>query len=184
MKTRIAYLVGISTLCSVLPPSLPALQTPEPTMEIRPGIPASDGELSKAVWDHVTLGNELTGKRRYAEAEREFRSAATIARREGHLPSKSLWHLACAYYYAGNNPAAVGVLDELRREAARFGDLRVEALAIFNAAWLDGQAGRYARAQSLVNELQTLLRSPYMPIATRDHLTARLNTPGEIAVRP
>jgi tetratricopeptide (TPR) repeat protein len=180
MKTFIALAIGLA----VLPQTLPATQISGPTMEVRPGIPASEGELTSAVQEHVTRGDVLTGLRRYGEAQQEFRSAAAIARREGHLASRSLWHLACAFYYEGDIARAVATLDELRREAVRFGDLRVEALALFNAAWLDGQAGRYAQAQSRVTQLQRLLGSPYMPIAIRDHLTARLNTPGEIAVRP
>ena len=180
MKMRIAILLGLAFVAR----ALSATQMPTPAIEIRPGIPASEGELTISVQRHVTRGDSLTAQRRYAEAQREFRTAAGIARREGHLGSLSLWHLACAYYYQGDKAGAVGALDELRDEAMRFGDLRVEALAQFNAAWLEGQAGRYEQAQSRVNELQRLLRSPYMPIAIRDHLTARLNTPGEIAVQP
>jgi tetratricopeptide (TPR) repeat protein len=180
MNTTIAILLRLA----VLPHPQEPQQVAQVTMEVRPGIPASAGELTTEVQRRLTRGNELTAQRRYAEAQAEFRAAATVARRQGHLPSRSLWHLACAYYYQGDNLGAVNALDELRRDAARFGDLRVEALALFNAAWLDGQAGRYTKAQSRVKELQQLLSSPYMPVAIRDHLTTRLNTQGEIAVGP
>jgi hypothetical protein len=64
-------------------------------------------------------------------------------------------------------------LDQLADEAARVGDLRVEALAIYYAAWLDGKAGR-AR-------LEGLLRSQYMPVAVRDRLNGLLRASKEVA---
>ncbi|HMA43744.1 MAG TPA: hypothetical protein VKO86_07000 [Gemmatimonadales bacterium] len=149
---------------------------------IRPGIPASDSELTAAVRPVVARGDALTGMRRFTAAEREYRSAAEIVRREGHLPSFTLWHLASAYYYEGNPQGAAVVLEQLAAEAARCGDLAVQALALFNAAWLNGEGGRGRTAATQIADLSKLLRSPYMPVAVRDHLTARLNPPSAVAV--
>lgn len=149
---------------------------------IRPGIPASDGELSPIVQAQVVRGDALTGMRRYAEAEREYRGAAEIARREGHLPSFTLWHLASALYYQGDPQRAAIVLEELSAEAARYGDVAVQALALFNAAWLNGESGRGRVAVAELADLTRLLHSPYMPEAVREHLTARLTPAGAVAV--
>ena len=66
-------------------------------------------------------------------------------------------------------------------EAARIGDLAVEALAIFNSAWLNGKAGRKSETSARVARLEILLRSPYMPVAIRDHLGTWLKTSKELA---
>lgn len=149
---------------------------------IRPGIPASDSELTPAVQPRVTRGDALTGMRRFTAAVHEYRIAADIVRRQGHLPSFTLWHLASAYYYEGNPQGAAVVLEQLAAEAARCGDLAVQALALFNAAWLNGEGGRGRTAATQIADLSKLLRSPYMPVAVRDHLTARLNPPSAVAV--
>ena len=149
---------------------------------IRPGIPASDSELTAAVRPVVVRGDALTGMRRFAAAEREYRNAAAIVRREGHLPSFTLWHLASAYYYEGNPQRAAVVLEQLAAEAAQRGDLAVQALALFNAAWLNGEGGRGRTAATEIADLSRLLRSPYMPVTVRDHLNARLNPPSAVAI--
>ena len=172
----------------LLPPCLHALQmgtTPfgpvSPALAasiIRPGIPESDGELTAAVQARVSRGDMLTGIQRFAEAQREYLRAAEIARQQGHLPSFTLWHLAGAYYYQGDPRRAADVMQQLSSEAAQWGDLSVQALALFNSAWLNGQGGRGQLAATQLAALTKLLRSPYMPTDLRDHLTAKLAFPG------
>ena len=76
---------------------------------------------------------------------------------------------------------AATALDQLANEAALVGDLPVEALAIFNSAWLYSKAGRNRAAVTRVARLKGLLRSRYMPVAIRDQLMGRLNPPSEVA---
>jgi Flp pilus assembly protein TadD len=122
----------------------------------------------------------LTGLQRFPEAQREYRQAALIARQQGHLPSFTLWHLAGSYYYQGDPRRAADVMKQLADEAATSGDLAVEALALFNSAWLNGQGGRGEVAATQIADLRKLLGSPYMPIALKEHLTAKLDFPGTV----
>lgn len=180
--SAVAFL-GITT--GLLPPRLDAQHSAASVMRasvIRPGIPASDSELTAAVQARVARGDVLTGMRRFAAAQREYRGAAELARRQGHLPSFTLWHLASAYYYQGDHQRAAAVLEQLAAEAARCGDLAVEALALYNAAWLNGEGGRGRTAATQVADLTLLLRSPYMPAAVRDHLNGRLAPPSAVAL--
>jgi hypothetical protein len=96
------------------------------------------------------------------------------------LPSFTLWHLAGSYYYQGDPRGAADVMKQLADEAATSGDLAVEALALFNSAWLNGQGGRGEVAATQLADLRKLLRSPYMPIVLREHLTAKLEFPGTV----
>jgi hypothetical protein len=90
--------------------------------------------------------------------------------------------VANAYYTDDNFVGAASTLDQLANEAGQVGDLQVEGLAIYYAAWLNGKAGRKTEATTGLARLKTLLRSPYMPIATRDRLSSWLRTSKEVAV--
>lgn len=115
----------------------------------------------------VSRGDLLVGMRRHAAAQSEFRQAAEIVRRQGRLPSFTLWHLACAYYYQGDPRGAAAVMEQLAAEAAR-----------------NGEGGRGRSAATQVADLAVLLRSPYMPAPVREHLNARMNPPGAVAIEP
>jgi subtilisin family serine protease len=173
MKTAM-YFLAVATF--LVAPSISAAQTP-----IVSGIQASADEISPEVQLYVGRGDELTGRLRYDAAAREYARAADIARRDGHLASGTTWKLATAHYYNGDLVAAAAALDQLTDEAARVGDLEVEALSIYYAAWLDGKAGRGAEMAARVTRLEGLLRSQYLPVALRDRLSGWLKTSREVA---
>src|SRR5882724_8538127 len=75
----------------------------------------------------------------------------------------------------------VGRGDQLTDEAARVGDLEVEALSIYYAAWLNGKAGRGTEMAARAARLEGLLRSQYIPVALRDRLSGWLKTSAEVA---
>jgi hypothetical protein len=172
MKTA-TYLLALAAF--LVAPSLSASQS------IVSGIQASAGELSPEVQLYVGRGDELADRLRYDAAAREYARAADIARREGHLASGTTWKLATAHYYNGNLVGAAAALDQLTDEAARVGDLEVEALSIYYAAWLDGKAGRAPEMAARVARLEGLLGSQYMPVALRDRLSGWLKTSREVA---
>lgn len=181
----IAVLGGIAV---VLPAALSARQSggvgmPVADIAIRSGLPASDSELTPRVQAIVDHGDALTGARHYTAAEREYHRAAAIVRGQGHLPSYTLWHLACALYYEGDPEGAAAVLDQLTSEAQRYGDIAVQAVALFNSAWLSGQGGNGRVAAAKLDGVRKLLRSPYMPRSIHDQLSARLAEPSRVAER-
>jgi hypothetical protein len=180
MKTAI-HILAVATLC--LAPGLSAAQsvaTAQAPVD-RIGILETEGELSPTVQLYVGRGDELSGRLRFEAAAREYRRAAEVARREGHLASGTSWKAATAYFSNGNLLGAAGVLDQLANEAAFVGDLQVEAQAIYYAAWLNGKAGRGAEAAARVARLEALLRSPYMPVAIRNQLNDWLRISKEVA---
>jgi len=60
----------------------------------------------------------------------------------------------------------------------------VQALALYYAAWVNGQAGRGADMSDRLKQVQTLLRSPYMPVGIRTHVGDLLSTPSSVARKP
>jgi HEAT repeat protein len=190
MKTlskKLPSLVAVLGIAAGLAPRLSARQSVPPivaTYTIRSGVPASDSELTPEVRALVTRGDAFTGARRYAAAEREYRHAAEIVRQQGHLPSYTLWHLACALYYEGELQRAATILEQLTSEAEQSGDIAVEALALYNSAWLNGRSGSGRLGGTKLERVRNLLRSPYMPSAVRNQLDAMLAQPGDVAVKP
>lgn len=184
MKKTALTLLAVAAILAT--PNLSALQSgaaPD-NPAVRAGIPESANELTPDVLLHVSKGDMLRSQLRYSDAATAYRRAADIARREGHLASGTTWMLANAYYNAGNLIDAAEVLDQLSTEAAKVGELPVQALAMFNSAWLYGKAGRKAETATRVARLEGLLRSPYMPVAIRDHLSSWLKNSRELAGMP
>jgi hypothetical protein len=178
MRTA-TYLLAVATF--LVAPSLSATQSSAQSEAVASGIQASAGEFSPDVQRYVGRGDELTGQLRYGAAAREYARAADIARREGHLASGTTWKLATAHYYHGNLVGAAAALDQLTDEAALVGDLEVEAVSIYYAAWLHGKAGRGPEMAARVARLEGLLRSQYIPVALRDRLSGWLKTSREVA---
>ena len=180
MKTALGFLAVATFLVA---PSVPPTQSSaqSDSSAVLSGIQASAGELSPEVQLNIGRGDELSSRLRYDEAARVYARAAAIARREGHLASLASWKVANANFYAGNLVGAAAALDQLANEAALVGDLEVEALSIYYAAWLDGKAGHKVEMAVRVARLEGLLRSRYMPVAIRDRLSSWLKTSVEVA---
>jgi hypothetical protein len=177
MKTALT-LLAVAT--AVLAPNADAAQSgADPATIVRSSIQESEGELSTDVRRHLDRGDVLSSQMRFAAAAHEYQLAVDIARREGHLPSGTTWKLALAHFNGNNLVAGAVALDRLADQASLVGDLGVEALAIYNAAWLYSKAGRKAETAARVSRLKGLLRSRYMPIAIRDDLLGRIVAPSE-----
>src|SRR5262245_17827684 len=155
MKTALKLLAVAAVFLAPRPSAAQSAATPESSAGPI-GIQESDGEFSSEVRLVLGRGDELTGRLRYDAAAQEYRRAADVARREGHLASGTSWRAATAYFYDGNLVAAAGVLDQLANEAALVGDLQVEALSIYYSAWLNGKAGRKAESASRAARLEGL----------------------------
>ena len=182
MKTRIAV-AFFSMLASV--PVIVLGQSGSTNREQTiTGIPAAEGELSPAVKTRIDRGDGRNGSVTFAQAAEQYVAAADIARREGHLPSLSMWRLANTFFHDGQLNRASRVLDQLADEAARAGDLPVQVLAIYYSAWVNGQAGRGADMSDRLKQVQTLLRSPYMPVGIRTHVGDLLSAPSSVARKP
>ena len=179
MKT--ARLVAVATL--LIAPNLSALQSATPVPIVLPSIQGSDGELSSEVQLYIDRGDDLSSHLRFDAAARQYGQAANVARREGHLPSGTSWKMANAQYFDGNLVGAAATLDKIANEAALVGDLEVEALAIYYAAWLDGKAGHKIETAARVARLEGLLQSRYMPVAIRDLLSGLLKSSREVAIQ-
>ena len=181
MKTALTLLAVAAVFLAPRPSPAQSVATTESSAGPL-AIQESDGELSPEVQVYLSRGDEMTKRLRFDRAALEYRRAADVARREGHLASGTTWKAATAYFTGGNPVAAAGVLDQLADDAARVGDLQVEALSIYFSAWLNATAGRKAETASHAARLESLLRSRYMPVAVRDQLNSWLANAKVVAI--
>jgi hypothetical protein len=94
MKTAL-HLLAVTTV--LIAPTLSAPSVIEPQAStVRDDIEKSDGELSPGVQLYVSRGDEQSNRLHFNAAAREYRLAADVARREGHLPSWPSWKVATA----------------------------------------------------------------------------------------
>ena len=181
--TILAVATGFVTHANARSAAQSAAQPTQPEAPaVRSGIPESAGELSTDVRLHIDRGDALSNQLRFSAAAVEYRRAAEIAKREGHLASWTTWKLASAYFNDDNLLPAAAALDQLANEAAYVGDLPVEALALYHSAWLNSKAGRRGETRTRVARLEGLLKSPYMPTDIRMHLSSLLRTSREMAL--
>lgn len=118
---------------------------------------------SPAVQAEIDRGDALFEQGKHTAARKAYATAAEISREEGDLPEMPLRRLANAHYFQKDYRHAARVLDLLAREAASFGDLRAEAEAVVDAAWLYGKVGDRQRVFQRLARVDRLLRSPYLP---------------------
>jgi tetratricopeptide (TPR) repeat protein len=126
---------------------------------------------SPGVQARIDRGDEFVAQRRYSAARDAYGRAAELQRDSGRLPAHAMRRIANAYYYEGRLKSAARTLDELADEAASFGDLRVQAWALADAAWLYGRAGAGLEVSRRLARLERLLTSPYMPDSVRLRIT-------------
>ena len=184
MKTRIAVAFLSIVLACVPVIVLGQSGSQSDRDQFSSGIPASQGELTPAVRARIDRGDGRNGAVTFAQAAEQYLAAAEIARQEGHRPSLSMGRLANTWYHDGQLTRAAGVLDQLADEAARAGDLPVQALAIYYSAWVNGEAGRGGDMSDRLKRVQTLLQSPYMPVGVRTHVGDLLTAPSNVARKP
>ena len=112
---------------------------------------------------HLDRGDEFFSQGDLNAARREYEVAAKMIRNSGQVPGKALHRIAYTQYYQGRYQSAGKTLEKLAEEAAAFGDLKTEAWALADAAWVAWKAGDTIDVQRRVARLERLMTSPYLP---------------------
>lgn len=112
---------------------------------------------------HLQRGDDLFIQGDLGAARKEYEAAAKLMRENGQVPAKALHRIAYTQYYEGKYQTAGKTLEKLAKEAAAFGDLKTEAWALADAAWVAWKAGDTLDVKARVARLERLLTSPYIP---------------------
>jgi hypothetical protein len=131
---------------------------------------SSAAHVSPEVQPYLDQGDALAAEGRYGAARREYRAAAELMRAEDKLPSRAIRRIANTYYFQDRYQTAGKLLLELADEAASYGDVRCQAWALADAAWVAGIAGDKIDVERRLVRLERLLASPYLPVTTREEI--------------
>ncbi|MGD8699157.1 MAG: hypothetical protein PVJ43_07700 [Gemmatimonadales bacterium] len=122
---------------------------------------------------HMQRGDELFTQGDLGAARKEYKAAADLMRENGEIPAKALHRIAYTQYYEGKYQSAGKTLEKLAKEAAAFGDLKTQAWAIADAAWVAWKAGDTLDVKARVARLERLLTSPYLPADVKQEIKAK-----------
>lgn len=119
------------------------------------------------------------GERRWDEydlkgARRAYGEATAIMLEQQVYAGPALLSLAYVNYAEGRVAEAGKVLVEASAEAARFGDLELQATSLYEASIAFAEAGDRKTARTLRADAQRLLGSAYLPVATKQKLAVRM----------
>lgn len=137
-------------------------------------------ETDSAIDVEIQRGDQLAGNHEFVKARKAYRKAAKLEREADRVPELSLRRIANTYYVDKDLRVAADVLDDLAEEAARRGDLVVQAWATADAAWLHGRMGNERGVRTRVDRLTRLLIAPGMPEADRERIISTRLSGGDV----
>lgn len=129
------------------------------------GAPAMSqaNDLDVKIQKLLDEGDELGAAGKWGSARRYYKLAAELARKNDQLPSAAMRRIANSYYYQNRFQSAGKTLERLAKESAAYGDLRCQAWALADAAWIAWVAGDKIDMERRLVRLDRLLTSPYLP---------------------
>ncbi|MGD8699158.1 MAG: hypothetical protein PVJ43_07705 [Gemmatimonadales bacterium] len=167
--TRLSTLFAAVTLLAIAAtPELQAVQSADDT-----AVKAPATELDIKVQKLMDKGDALGAEGKWGTARRYYKLAADLERKQGHLPSAAMRRIANSYYYQDRFQSAGRTLEQLAKESAAFGELRCEAWALADAAWIAWIAGDKIDMERRLVRLDRLLMSPYLPDDVRDEVVEK-----------
>lgn len=167
--TRLSTLFATVTLLTIAAtPELQAVQSVDDT-----AVKAPATELDIKIQKLMEKGDALGAEGKWGTARRYYKLAADLERKQGHLPSAAMRRIANSYYYQDRFQSAGKILEQLAKESAAFGELRCEAWALADAAWIAWIAGDKIDMERRLVRLDRLLMSPYLPDDVRDEVVEK-----------
>lgn len=119
---------------------------------------------------HLQRGDDFFTQGDLSAARKEYEAAAKLMRNDNQIPAKAMHRIAYTQYYEGKYQTAGRTLEKLAREAAAFGDLKTEAWALADAAWVAWKAGDTLDVKRRLARLERLLTSPFLPTDVKQEI--------------
>lgn len=118
--------------------------------------------------------SEATYSGNAKKARAIYRKLIEEQRRAGEYAKLPLWDLALHYYYENDTRNAALTLDELAREANRFGDPSMELRALFESTSMWAKRKEVQDGADRVARINDLLKSPVIADAEKQAFRARM----------
>jgi hypothetical protein len=139
--------------------------------DVTPRTPAID---SVRLQSELKRANAATNSGDAKKARAIYRKLIDEQRRAGEYARLPLWNLALHYFYEGNTRSAAMTLDELAKEANRFGDPSTELRAMFEATTLWAKRKELTDGTDRIERIKDLLKSPVIADADKREFRARM----------
>jgi tetratricopeptide (TPR) repeat protein len=156
-------LAAVTLLAIALTPELQAVQSADDAI-----VKSQATDQDAKIQDLIDKGDALGAAGKWGTARRYYSLAADLKRKQGQLPGAALRRIANSYYYQDRFQSAGKILEQLAKEAAAYGELRCQAWALADAAWIAWIAGDKIDMERRLVRLDRLLMSPYLPDDVRD----------------
>lgn len=144
-------------------------------MAVNAGANAGAAAEPASYREHMSRGESLRAQGRLGESLREFRTAAKMQRRNGENASLAFWQIAEIHNSRGKRLATAAAMDEVARDAERFGDPELQVQALFEAGVILAAAGQPERALQRLNRVTPLLSSPHVGEPVRRRIESRMH---------
>lgn len=159
--TVVLLLIGAAPELQAVQTTAGVAATPQPT------------EVDLEIKQMIAEGDQAAAIGSWGTARRHYEDAADLAREHNQLPSAAMRRIANSYYYQHRYQSAGKVLEELAKASAAYGDLRCQAWALADAAWIAGVAGDKIDMQRRLTRLDRLLTSPFLPADVKNEVVQK-----------
>jgi hypothetical protein len=150
---------------------VPATATASLSRDVTARAPAID---SVRLQSELKRANEATNSGDAKKARAIYRKLIDEQRRAGEYARLPLWNLALHYYYEDDTRNAALTLDELAKEANRYGDPGTELRAMFESTTLWAKRKELTDGTDRIERIKDLLKSPVIADADKREFRARM----------
>lgn len=171
MKSALRLSAALSAVTLLAIAAAPRLQAVQSDHGVTATSQATDIDLK--IQKLIEEGDELGAAGKWGTARRYYTLAAELARKHDQLPSAAMRRIANSYYYQDRYQSAGKILERLAVESAAYGDLRCQAWALADAAWIAWIAGDKIDMERRLVRLDRLLTSPFLPDEVRSEVVEK-----------
>lgn len=171
MRTVIARLAAVTAIAAA--PAIAHAQVPAFAATPTPSVAFADTSSAARAQAMIASAERSWKSYDLGRARRDYGSAIEFMRTHDVYAGPALVSLAHVTYATDSKVRAAKVLVDAGREAAKFGDLALQARSLFEASVLYEDAGDTGAAKALLAEVQRLTASPYLPQDVKEEIARR-----------
>ena len=176
MKTTFCTSLALALSLSATGPALLAQTSAAPVrLASVVAAPGGDSAYDPAfAKQQLDKADALFLKGNISAAQRAYKAVADMQLANNVLPGEAMWKLAELYQSEGQSRRTAVTLDKLASEAERFGDPKLQARSLLEAAILYQKAGMTENSLACAERLQPLMASPFVSADFRAEVQRRL----------
>jgi hypothetical protein len=124
----------------------------------------------------IEQGDRFAIRGEYEAARAEYEIVVELLIDEGRVPVAALRRITTSYYFEGDFESAAATLGRLAEQAESHGDLKTQAFALADAAYLARLTGNRAEELRRRERLASLLSSSELPDGVREQIRSNVRS--------